>query len=119
MECVFSSYYEFNSKRNKQMSKKKDINTIESKLWQERLQKKLASLLENYPKLKVKYLLPCTNKYFFTKAVFKDKPAQKRSCWSDESEFDPRDTISILWFKIWSEMWSKTPQQMETFCFLL
>lgn len=50
----------------------------------------MVPLLQNHPDLKVKYHLLCANKYCSTKAVLKDKPAQKKRHRSDESKFDSK-----------------------------
>ena len=118
-ECICGSYYESNCKRNEQLRDrnkiwdKKNIESIikASKMREETLHKKSTPLLENNPELEVKYHLSCTDKYCSTKAVLRNEPAQKTRRRSDELKFDPK-TMSILWFKMWSQTLSKTPQQM-------
>ena len=78
-ECIFSLNYEANCKKNEQLSQNRDKRRIESiikasNMREDTLQKKLVSLLENDPELKVKYHLSSAGKCYSTNAVLKDRP---------------------------------------------
>ena len=82
-ECIFSSYYEADCKRNEQLSQNRFKNRIKfiikaRKIREDTLHKKLVPLLQNDRKLKVKYHLSCADKYFSTKVILKDKPVQNK-----------------------------------------
>ena len=82
-ECIFSSYYEADCKRDEQLSQNRFKNRIKfiikaRKIREDTLHKKLVPLLQNDCKLKVKYHLSCADKYFSTKVILKDKPVQNK-----------------------------------------
>ena len=77
-ECIFSSCYEANCKKNVQLSQSREKKRIEfiiktRRVLEVMLHKKLVPLLENDSELKGKYCLYWTVKCCSTKVFLKDK----------------------------------------------
>ena len=97
-ERIFRLHYEANYKRNEQLSQNRDKKRIESiikarKIQEDTLHKKLAPLMENDSKLKVKYHLFCALALINIvplNPLFKISQRRKKRRQSDETKFDPQ-----------------------------
>ena len=108
-------HYEANCKWNEQLSQNREGKRIEciikaSKIWKDTLDK-LVHLLEIDPELKVKYHLSCADKYCSTKVVLLKTSQLGKGILIWWKEIWCKGAMSLLWLKMWSEMWFKALQR--------